>query len=140
MTDTDKKNAKILAGVVAGGLLLYFIFRNKDEKFDPTGNPDYIPPQPIFSAKNIAQTLYEAMKDSGTEEDAIFEALKTVTQAQFTQVVEAFGKKPYNTTTGNQYNFNPFSDLPKLDLKTWLKEELSVKDYAVLKMKYPYAL
>ncbi|WP_163398154.1 annexin [Flavobacterium fluviatile] len=136
ISDSDKKNIKIGLGVVAGGLLLYFIFRNKTEKYDPTGNPDYIPAQPVFNAKNIAENLYEAMKDIGTEEDAILETLKTVTQSQFAQVVEAFGKKEYNSWTGNQVGFG----LTKEPLKVWLKEELSVKDYAILKMKYPYSL
>lgn len=136
ISEPDKKNIQIGLGVIAGGLLLYFIFRNKTEKYDPTGNPDYIPTQPIFNAKAVAENLYDAMKDIGTDEEAILETLKTVTQSQFAQVVEAFGRKEYNTYIGNQSGLG----LTKHPLKVWLKEELSVKDYAILKLKYPYSL
>jgi hypothetical protein len=146
LSETDKKQAKILAGVVAGGLLLYFVFRTKPDSAgggqyqDPTGNSGYNPGSTAFNAKNVATVLYDAMKDNGTDEEVIIEALKTVNQSQFAQVIAAFGKLNYNTITGNQYNFNPFEVLPKLGLKVWLKEELSAKEYAILKLKYPNQL
>lgn len=144
LSETDKKQAKIIAGVVAGGLLLYFVFRTKPDSAgdsqDPTGNSGYIPGSTAFNAKSVATLLYDAMKDVGTDEEVIMEALKTVDQNQFTKVIAAFGKLNYNELTGNQYNFNPFVTLPKFGLKQWLKEELSAKDYAILKLKYPYAL
>lgn len=140
MTDQDKKNLKTAAYLIGGAGLLYLLF-SKPSETDPTGNGGtYIPPVLAFNAKNVAEGLYNAMKDSGTEEEAIFEILKPVNQTQFAQVNEAFGKRSYNTYTGNQYNFNPFSALAKLDLKTWLNEELSAKDYAILRNKYPYSL
>lgn len=140
MTDQDKKNLKTVAYLLGGAGLLYLVF-SKPSETDPTGNGGtYIPPVVVFNAKNVAEGLYNAMKDSGTEEEAIFEILKPVNQTQFAQVVEAFGKRSYNKYTGNQYNFNPFSSLEKLDLKTWLNEELSAKDYAILRNKYPYSL
>lgn len=144
MTPEQTKNLKIGTGVVAGLGLLYLLFGNKKENSgntaDPTGNGSYTPALNVFNAKSVSLSLYDAMKESGTEEEAILEALKTVNQAQFAQVVTAFGKRYYNTTTGNQYQINPFLDLPKLPLKTWLNEELSVKDYAILRNKYPYLL
>ncbi|MBB1193558.1 hypothetical protein DNC80_07730 [Flavobacterium sp. SOK18b] len=141
MTLETEQNIKIAAGVAGGLLLLSLIIRKKTESSDdPTGNGNSIPTQFVFNAKNVANGLYQAMKDSGTEEEAILEVLKTVTQSQFAQVVTAFGSLPYNATTGNQYSFNPFSPLPKVNLKGWLIEELSLKDYTILRNKYPYHL
>jgi hypothetical protein len=141
LSEADKKQIKIIGGITVAGLLVYLIFGNKTESStDPTGNSGYIPDSPIFSAKNVAITLFDAMNKLGTDTDVIMETLKTVSQAQFAQVIEAFGKRNYNELTGNQYNLNPFVTLPKLGLKDWLKEELSAKDYAILKLKYPYAL
>lgn len=145
MTPEQTKNLKIGTGVVAGLGLLYLLFGNKKDNSgaatDPTGNGSYSPGGiAAFNAKNVSLSLYDAMKESGTEEEAILEVLKTVNQTQFAQVATAFGNRYYNTLTGNQYSINPFSDLPKLPLKTWLNEELSVKDYAILRNKYPYTL
>lgn len=144
MTPEQTKNLKIGGAILGGGLLLYLLFGNKKDNSggttDPTGNGSYTPSTTIFTPKNVANSLYDAMKDSGTEEEAILETLKTINQAQFAQVVIAFGKLPYNPTTGNQVNFNPFGSLTKYDLKGWLKEELSSKDYAILRNKYPYSL
>ena len=141
MTPETEKNLKIAAGVAGGILLLNFILSKKTESTpDPTGNGGFIPTQTVFNAKNVANGLYQAMKDSGTEEEAILEILKTVNPIQFAQVVTAFGSLPYNATTGNQYNFNPFSSLPKVNLKGWLVEELSLRDYTILRNKYPYNL
>lgn len=144
MTPEQTKNLKIGTGVVAGLGLLYLLFGNGKESSgattDPTGNGSYTPGTTVFNAKSVSLSLYDAMKESGTEEEAILEALKTVNQSQFAQVSAAFGNRYYNTLTGNQYSLNPFSGLPKLPLKTWLNEELSVKDYAILRNKYPYIL
>lgn len=141
LTVQEKEQLKTGAYVVAAGLFLYFVFRKGKENSgaidDPTGNGTYTPTLPTFNAKIVAENLYDAMKDSGTDEESILETLKTVSPAQFAQVVIAFGSRYYNTVTGNQYNFNPFASLPKLPLKTWLKEELSTKDYALLRAKYP---
>ncbi len=141
MTSEDKKNLKLGVALVAGAGLLYLLFGKSGDNSgsinDPTGNGTYLPTTSVFNAKSVSLSLYDAMKESGTEEEAILEALKTVNQAQFGQVATAFGKRFYNTITGNQYSFNPFSPLPKLPLKTWLNEELSVKDYAILRNKYP---
>lgn len=141
ITAQQEENIKTGAYVLGAGLLIYFVFIKRKENagvnIDPTGNGSYTPTLPSFNPKIIAENLYDAMKDSGTDEESILETLKTVTPTQFAQVVTAFGSRYYNTVTGNQYNFNPFSTLPKLPLKTWLKEELNTKDYALLRAKYP---
>lgn len=141
LSPENQKYLTIGAGVIGGLVLLNMLFGKKTEATpDPTGNGGFMPPNMVFNAKNVANSLYQAMKESGTEEEAILEALKTVNQAQFMQVSAAFGSLPYNATTGNQYNFNPFSPLPKVNLKGWLSEELSLKDYTILRNKYPYSL
>lgn len=141
LTAQQEVNLKNGAYVAAAGLLVYFVFvKRKDNSgtsSDPTGNGGSTPSLPAFNPKIVAENLYDAMKDSGTDEESILETLKTVTLSQFAQVITAFGNRAYNTVTGNQYNFNPFSSLPNLPLKTWLKEELNTKDYALLRSKYP---
>ncbi|WP_157499525.1 hypothetical protein [Flavobacterium commune] len=141
ITEQEKKNLTIGIAVAIGGIVLYTVLRPKTESFaDPTGNGTYIPGQVAFNAKSVAGSLYNAMKDMGTDEEAIIEILKPVNQTQFAQVVTAFGRKSYNTVTGNQYSFDPFSSLPLLGLKDWLFNELSGKEYAILRLKYPYHL
>lgn len=144
MTQEQEKNIKIGGTVVAAAVVLYLVLgkgkENSGDGGDPTGNGGYIPAQPVFNAKNVALGLYEAMKDMGTEEEAILQILKPVSQTQFAQVVVAFGSKYYNSITGDQRSYNPFYGLPKVNLKGWLKEELSVQEYALLRSKYPYHL
>ena len=139
MTPQQTENLKIGAAVVAGLGLLYLLFGTKKDNSgganDPTGNGTYIPPT-TFNAQIIADTLYEAMNTLGTDETAIIEILKTVSPGQFMLVSNAFGLKPYNTWTGNDYGFG----LNSLPLKTWLKQELSTADYAILRNKYPNQL
>lgn len=141
ITAQQEENIKTGAYVLGAGLLIYFVFIKRKENagvnIDPTGNGTYTPTLPSFNAKIVAENLYDAMKEIGTDEESILETLKTVSPAQFGLVVTAFGNRAYNTVTGNQYNFNPFVSLPKLPLKLWLKEELETKDYALLRAKYP---
>lgn len=143
MTPEQLKNVKT-GLVVLGGLgILYLVFKNRTENsgtVDPTGNGGYTPVVGVFNAHNVATNLYDTMKNMGTDEEAILEILKPINQAQFSQVVIAFGKLAYNPVTGDQRNYNPFGSLAKYDLKGWLKEELSAKDYAILRSKYPYSL
>lgn len=138
---TKNKTYLIYGGVaIVAGALLY-AFWTKTENIggtvDPTGNGTVNPGEnTVFDAKKVATELLEAMRYSGTETGDIAASLRTVSQSQFGQVVKAFGKQPYNKVLGNQRTV-PFYSLDKLDLKTWLKEELSSKEYLVWKLKYP---
>ena len=89
-----------------------------------------------FDGKLIAETLFDAMKETDFTNDAkkitIFSALEGVSQEQFRSVVLAFGSRNYNTYFGNQ-RLAP----NKYPLKIWLKEELSTSDYTSLKTFYP---
>jgi hypothetical protein len=139
MTEQQNKNIKTGGIVVAAALIVYFGFikKNNGPGLDPTGNGTATPGQPIFNSRNVALGLYEAMKDMGTEEEAILQILTPINPAQFAKVFVSFGSLNYNSFTGDQRSYNPFYPLPKVNLKGWLKSELSVKEYAILRSKYP---
>lgn len=138
-----KQQKKLITGLaIAGGLyMLYKIYTadNGGTPWDPTGNTS---PNPHvgsnFNAAKVANDLYEAMRYSGTDEEAIMQTLRYVTQDQFAKVVVAFGEKQYNRTLGNQINPTAwFTELPFVGLAGWLKNELSNSEYHTLKLKYP---
>lgn len=147
MTQQEKntwKKVGIGAAILLGSYFLFF--RSKDEPgsgaVDPTGNVNTPGTgASSFNAANIANILYNAMKPCfGTDEKAIFQALQGLTEAQFEQVRIAFGRKSYNTTWGCQYVAIPWSDLPLLGLREWLKSELSERDYNTLRLRFPNKL
>ena len=144
MTANEKKYLKY-GSVIALIGLVYLLTRTKQESgssnvFDNTPLPNGT----LFNAKSIAELLYDAMKDSGTDEASIFNALQGVDESRFIAVSNAFGRRSYNETLGNQYNLPPwfpgYSPLPLLPLKTWLKTELSKQNYETLRLKYPNSL
>ena len=144
-----KKSTKIIGFSLLAitGLGLFFLNKNK-----ANGGKGYLDDPEnstiLFDPKVTADALYEAMKNTGkslfssvgysvgTSRNLIFEALTTISTNQFGSVVKAFGLKPYNKYTGGQI-FPIWSTPTKYGLKTWLKEELPAKDYAILKSKYP---
>lgn len=139
---TLNQKKMIIAG--AGVVVVYLIIRAAIPKsdsvgtgYDGTGNGSAgNTNNTYFNPTEIANTLYVAMKDLGTDEQAIMDALQPLSAAQFQQVITKFGSKPYNTTTGNQYTCLWCENLPNLPLKTWLKEELSDDDYQLIKTKF----
>lgn len=144
MTAKEKKQLTYLGGIAVAGTIAYYLFFNKDtggSQLDPTGNGN-LPnaggaTTAVFDATRVAKALYDAMKETGTEETDILAILKNVNQIQFGQVVTKFGRKSYNSVTGNQYTFTPWGTLPLVGLKDWLKSELSASDYNILRLKYP---
>lgn len=131
MTPQQVDNLKLGGAVIASLGILYLIFGNKNKN----GTPDPAVTGGVassFNARNIADGLYEAMNRVGTDKNAVIEILKPVSPGQFMLVSKAFGFKPYNTWTGNDFGYF----LDSLPLKTWLKEEVSASDYAILKNKY----
>lgn len=138
--EEQKKYTYIGAGLLAliGG---YFLFFNKKDGssgvIDPTGNNGNAGGSTnVFNAYNVATALYDAMKNIGTDEETVVTVLKTVSQVQFGEVFSAFGKLPYNITTGNQL-FAVWQTVTKYDLKKWMYEELSTTEYNNLRRKYP---
>lgn len=134
-----KTRTKIIGGIILAGTFAGIIFLNKKNTSQKGKYLDDNPESNLtiaFDPKLVAQKLYEAMKTTGTDEDYIFENLTGVSQAQFAAVIKAFGLKPYNSLTGNQYGVIG-TTLPKRDLKYWLKNELSDKQYKLLRTKFP---
>lgn len=138
MTPSQNKNLKIAAASAGALLVLYLVFRPKKEKsslpYDPVTNPNGATG---FNASNVALGLLAAMREMGTNEQSVFDILTPINQTQFAKVVAAFGKRQYNSTTGNQINYFPVYQLPYVDLKGWLRSELSNEMYASLRSKYP---
>lgn len=141
MTDQEKKYLKV-GGIVAGSILvLYLLFKKPADSSgtltDPTGNGGTGSgtgnQNVVFNAKSTADNLFELMDVYGTKEDEIIAELTNVNQAQFAQVVTAFGKKPYYLFGSNDWFGTPQG------LKYWLQEELGVTSdyYRTLKLKYP---
>jgi len=124
-----------LVAVVGGYLLLKPKIDGSGTGVDPTGNGTNDPGDTVsnFNAKKTAELLLSAMDQWGTEESIIVAALRSVSQAQFAQVIEAFGVVGYNDNTGNSTGIG----LKKRDLPYWLRAELSEEDYALWKQKYP---
>jgi hypothetical protein len=134
------KNEKIVVGVSAvllTGVIVFLIVKKKDNSGasdDPTGNNGNGSNQVPFNALSIADSLHNAMKDIGTDESAIFNALQGVNASQFVEVVTAFGLRKYNSWLGNDVGGSV------QPLKVWLSEELSTDEYKTLKLKYTNSL
>ena len=133
------KIVPISVGVAGLTILLFAIAQaNKIKK----GNvyQDGNPTAQSINAKDIATTLYNAMKEANftnTEKrKTILTTLTGINEAQFSWIVKAFGKRFYNRLTGNTY-FAIWQTPVKHPLKVWLKEELSDNDYQLLKSNYP---
>lgn len=134
-----KTRTKIIGGIIIAGTIAGVVLLTKK---NTSHKGKYLDDNPenyatiIFDPKLVAQKLYEAMRTTGTDEDYIFDTLTGVTQPQFSAVIKSFGLKPYNSLTGNQYGIIG-TTLPKRDLKYWLKNELSEKQYKLLRTKFP---
>lgn len=136
LSDKEKKVA-IIASIVAAIGIGYFVFKKKPDGAtdgDPTGNGTIGTGTTTapFNAKNVANNLLLYMDQYGTKEDEIISELTGVNQAQFAQVITAFGKPPYYLFGQNSFFGTP------LGLVGWLKEELGVTSsaYRTLKVKY----
>ncbi len=141
---TKRKAIIIGVSVVVFGLGVSFLTKPNKNGKSILGNGGYIDEGdnstiPVFSAKQKANALYEAMRYSGTDEQTIFEELSGVTQKQFGLISGAFGLRSYNSWLGNTTGVIG-QTLPKLSLKMWLKEELSDEDYKLLRKKFPMYL
>lgn len=143
---TPQGKNRLLWGLgIFTGLVLLSKLTAKDkggQEEDPTGNggvTDGSNGGYVFNAKKVADALYHAMYEMGTDEDAIIAALKPVGQSDFAKVVTAFGQKQYNPTFGNQYSYS-WEPLEFYGLPFWLKNELSDSTYNTLRNKYPNQL
>lgn len=127
------KIVPIAVGFLGFGILIFAISQAKKQKNSVIYLDDNsTQTNASFDAKNIVDTLHLAMKDMGTDEDAIFEVLTGLTQNQFALVNKIFGFRAYNTFSGTSYGAT--NNYP---LKVWLKEELSDAEYKTLKNNFP---
>jgi len=103
----------------------------------------YLDDEPIngtySDVKEIAKQLHILMKDNGSDNNAIMKTFIGINSSKLKEIIKAFGVKPYNTLFGNQLTIYG-KKLPLLGLKTWLKEELSERDYSILKIAHPKIL
>lgn len=133
------ENSKILAystlALGFGALVFSLVSTNKAKANKYLDAPTALPDGGGFNAKKIAETLYDAMKGiditNDSKNEVIFATLTGVTQDQFGKVFSAFGKRRYNTYTGNTLGLYLYN------LKTWLKSELSPASYLQLQQQYP---
>ena len=137
MTPQQKEYLKYGTIAVGSGLLVWLLVGKSKEsggaQTDPTSGNTGGGYTTSFNAASVAENLFQLMDGYGTKEDEIIAELTQVTQTQFGQVVQAFGKKPYYLFGSNDW----FGDLQ--GLKYWLQEELGVTSdyYRTLKLKYP---
>lgn len=135
----SSKILPISVGVAGFGILLFSIAQANKTRESNAYQDVNLTPQSI-NAKDIANTLYNAMKQANftnTEKrKTILTTLTGINEAQFSWIVKAFGKRYYNRLTGNTY-FALWQTPVKHPLKVWLKEELSDSDYQLLKSNYP---
>lgn len=146
----DKKG-NLNKGVIVGGVLtvgvvgfaLYKIFggRSKEDELlkkvirDLDGSKMTIS---LADAESIANQLYVAMKDVGTDEKAIEDLLikRTITSEDLKAIVAAFGNKKYNYYGSPAYDWMGGDDL---DLKMWLYKECGTALWEKLKIKFDQA-
>lgn len=76
----------------------------------------------LEEAQTIANRLYYAMADIGTNEDLLFDSLKNLTAQQLIMVYNAFGTRSY-AFSGNWFGLGY-----PLDLFGWFNQELSGND------------
>lgn len=136
------KIALISLSVVAVGTGVFLLFHNPKSKKQGSGsNGGYLDSdeavnQDYFNPKSVANDLYQFMNeytlDGGTNEGGIYEALSSLSQAQFKKVIDAFGKRNYNSLLGRDAPFGELRTLPQ-----WLKLDLDDNEYKQLRQKFP---
>ncbi len=85
---------------------------------------------------NMANALYNAMRDSGTNEATIFANMRALkTDMDFYKLVEKFGIRKY-TLTGDTLSgaFNLMFGSMNLDLLGWFEQELSEADLEEMRL------
>jgi hypothetical protein len=102
----SSKLLPISVSIAGLGILFFAIVQaNKDKNGNAYLNQGTV--ENSFNAKEIANVLYDAMKEANfTNTDkrkTIFTTLTGVSQAQFSWVIKAFGSRYYNKLTGNTY-------------------------------------
>lgn len=89
-------------------------------------------------ANSIAQEVYYAMKDMGSDEDKIEDLLigRALTNEDIKLIVQAFGTKKYNNFGSPMFDWMGGDDM---NLMQWLDLETSGRLHATLKTKFEQA-
>jgi hypothetical protein len=130
LVKNDPLKFAIGAGIIALAMGAFSFFNSAKGIFEdePVKNPiddskATLTPQ---KATALANVLLSAMHTiTGTDEEAIFRVLGKISKPDFAAVYNAFGKKYYSRTFGNEGV--PVID-NKLDLLEWLNEELEPEE------------
>lgn len=141
-----EKNKKVIWVFVAI-FGLWFLIRKIGRKIPehPTGNVA-VPVKSLPSkgatlsdgqANSYAERLYDAMRISGTDEEAIFAILKNLSTADYNKIYNAFGLRSYLPFLGESPFFVFKWGAKELSLTQWLVEELSSAEFAKLKKLNP---
>lgn len=124
----------VVGSVALGSYLVYdkFIKNHKILEFDKTQSPTTLTEQ---EAKQLAASLYGAMKSVGTNKQDIKSILANKTKNDFVAIVNAFGKKSY-ATFGAPTIPIPFI-YDELNLIEWLSAELSKSEFEEIAIVAP---
>lgn len=126
---------KIISAVVLAALaVVLYLFTSKRKKVTTYGvktSGEITEAQ----AQYMAEVLFDAMKTIGTDEKAIDEVFNEISSHKraVLQVHEAFGLQRYCLVGSDIIGI-------KLNLKQWLKQELSAKEFAKWEVLYETAV
>lgn len=126
---------KIISAVVLAALaVVLYLFTSKRKKVTTYGvktSGEITEAQ----AQYVAEILFDAMKSIGTDEKAIDEVFNEISSYKraVLQVHEAFGLQRYCLVGSDIIGV-------KLNLKQWLKQELSAKEFAKWEVLYETAV
>lgn len=126
---------KIISAVVLAALaVVLYLFTSKRKKVTTYGvktSGEITEAQ----AQYMAEVLFDAMKSIGTDEKAIDEVFNEISSHKraVLQVHEAFGLQRYCLVGSDIIGI-------KLNLKQWLKQELSAKEFAKWEVLYETAV
>lgn len=126
---------KIISAVVLAALaVVLYLFTSKRKKVTTYGvktSGEITEAQ----AQYMAEVLFDAMKSIGTDEKAIDEVFNEISSYKraVLQVHEAFGLQRYCLVGSDIIGI-------KLNLKQWLKQELSAKEFAKWEVLYETAV
>lgn len=135
-----KKNLLIAGGVVVLVIVLRQLFKKKPEdvsgtpvitdktiKNIPTRDNTFVSNITDSQAAQIAKTLFNSMKFVGTNEQAMFDALKDVNGEGLKLVYKEYGEPKYSA-----FGYSPYLGT-RTDLFGWFNQELDENELAKMK-------
>lgn len=122
--------------VVAYGVYKTF-FAHDNVRFSPRGD-EALSTMTEIEAKSIADDLFDAMKNPGTNENIIYNRLSGLSYNDFAKVSRAFGLRWYDPILGAEGGWLlKWAGHKQLGLFEWLNEELTYTDKLKLQELMP---